>query len=255
MALQGFLRLAAILSVLLTLTACQTLPHHRLHHRVLDSPQKYEESNLQLIALPLSIKVKEMSAGGIREEVGPWTQTAEGHIISSMRSGEPFAGKFELTPLGALLEDERAAVDEHVALFGVVAGSAVVHTMISPVETAWLPKAKRFDYTLGPGLAFLRETTGADYSLIVFGEDVISSEGRKAAFVAAALFGVAIPLGHSFLLAGIVELQTGDIIWLNYEFSPSSGTFRERADVDLMLKSLFADYPGIEVYKKALVKK
>ena len=60
MALQGFLRLGVIVSVLLTLTACQTLPHHRLHHRVLEYPQKYKESNLQLIALPLSVKVKEM---------------------------------------------------------------------------------------------------------------------------------------------------------------------------------------------------
>jgi hypothetical protein len=247
-------RLSAVMSLLLLLTACQTLPQHRLHHRVLDTPQEYKESHLKLIALPLSIKVKEMSAGGIREEVGPWTQTAEGHIISSMRSGKPFAGKFDLIPLGALFADQQAKVDEHVTLFGVVAGSAMAHTMINPVETAWQPKAKRFDYTLGPGLAFLRETTGADYALVLFGEDVISSGGRKAAFVAAALFGVGIPLGHSFMLAGIVELQSGDIIWLNYAFSPGSGTFRERADVDSILSELFADYPGLEAYNKALEK-
>lgn len=253
MTYRSHFRLPLLLGVLMTLTACQTLPRHRLHHRVLETPQKYNETHLQLIALPLSIKVKEMSAGGIKEEVGPWTQTAEGHIISSMRSGKPFADKFDLIPLGALLADERVMVDEHVALFGVVARSAMGHTMINPVETAWLPKAKRFDYTLGPGLAFLRETTGADYALILFGEDVISSEGRKVAFVAAALFGVGIPLGHSFMLAGIVELETGDIVWLNYSFSPGSGTFRERADVDSMLRDLFADYPGLEAYKKILV--
>lgn len=254
MAHRGF-RLSVVLGVLLALTACQTLPTHRLHHRVLDAPQEYKEPHVKLLALPLSIKVKEMSAGGIREEVGTWTKTAEGHIVSAMRSGKPFAGKFDLIPLGALLEDERPVVDEHVALFSVVAGSAMGHIMINPVETAWLPKAKHFDYTLGPGLAFLRETTGADYALVLFGEDVISSEGRKVAFFAAALFGVGIPLGHSFMLAGIVELQTGDIIWLNYAFSPGSGTFRKRADVDSMLSELFADYPGLEAYKKALEKR
>ena len=249
----GF-RLPATLILFLALAACQTLPQHRLHYRVVDSPREYQKSHRKLVSLPLSIKVKEMSAGGLKEEVGPWTQTAEGHIISSMRAGKPFAGKFDLIPLPALLADERATVDEHIALFSVVAASAMVHTMINPVQAAWLPKAKHFDYTLGPGLAFLRETTGADYALILFGEDVISSEGRKAAFVAAALFGVGIPLGHSFLLAGIVELQTGDIIWLNYAFSPASATFRERADVDSMLTELFAGYPGLEVYKKAMEK-
>jgi len=247
-------RLLVALGVLLALTACQTMPKHRLHHRVLDTPQEYKESHVKLLAMPLSIKVKEMSAGGIQEEVGTWTKTAEGHIISAMRSGEPFAGKFDLIPLNALLVDEQAAVDEHVALFSVVAGSAMHHTMINPVETAWVPKAKRFDYTLGPGLVFLREATGADYALILFGEDVISSEGRKVAFFAAALLGVGIPLGHSFMLAGIIELQTGDIIWLNYTFSPGSGTFRERADIDSRLSELFADYPGIEAYRKAMDK-
>ena len=253
MAHRGY-RLMVVLGILLFLNACQTLPKHRLHHRVLDAPQEYNESHVKLLALPMSIKVKEMSAGGIHEEVGTWTKTAEGHIVSAMRSGEPFAGKFELIPLNALLVDERAVVDEHVSLFSVVAGSAMRHTMINPVETAWVPKAKQFDYTLGPGLEFLREASGADYALLMFGEDVIASEGRKVAFVAAALFGVGIPLGHSFMLAGIVELQTGDIIWLNYTFSPGSGTFRERADVDSILSELFADYPGLESYKKALGK-
>ena len=193
-----------------------------------------------------------MSAGGIGVAVGGCTFTAEGHMIWAMRSGKPFAGKFDLVPLKALQAEEREVVDEHIALFGVVAGSAMRHTMINPVATAWVPKAKRFDYTLGPGLAFLREETGADYALILFGEDVIASEGRKVAFVAAFLFGVGIPLGHSFMLAGIVELQTGNIIWLNYRFSPGSGTFREREDVDTILSELFADYPGLETYKKAL---
>ena len=246
------IRLLLALSVLLALTACQTLPKQRLHHRILDTPQDYTESHVKLIALPLSIKVKEMSAGGIKEEVGAWSKQAKGHIVSAMRSGKPFAGKFDLVPLGELSTDDQATVDEHVALFNVVAGSAMGHTMIGPVETAWVPKAKRFDYTLGPGLAFLREKTGAEYALILNGEDVISSEGRKVAFVAAALFGVGIPLGHSFMLAGIVELQTGDILWLNYTFSPGSETFRERADVDSRLSELFADYPGVEAYKKAV---
>ena len=248
------LRLWVVLGTVFILTACQTLPKHRLHHRILETPHEYEESHVNLIALPLSVKVKEMSAGGITEEVGAWTEQAKGHIVASMRSGEPFADKFELVPLGELPKDEQAVVDEHIALFEAVAGSAMRHTMINPVDAAWKPKVQHFDYTLGPGLAFLRERTGAEYALILFGEDVISSEGRKVAFVAAALFGVGIPLGHSFMLAGIVELRTGNILWLNYTFSPGSETFRERGDVDARLSELFVDYPGLETYRKVLEK-
>ena len=241
-------RVLFALGVMVALSACQALPRHKLHHRVISSPQILQLHPVRLVALPLSVRVKEMTAGGLMDEVGVWTHEAKGHIHAALQSGKPHANHFELVPLGELSEAENAAVEEHIALFDMVAGGAMGHTMVQPVAEAWQPKARRFDYTLGPGLAFLKQKTGADKALIVFGEDVISSAGRKAVFVVAAAFGVGLPLGHSFLIAGLVDLDSGDILWMDYTFSPSDKSFRNRADVDELLTELFTDYPGIESY-------
>ena len=53
---------------------------------------------------------------------------------------------------------------------------------------AWKHKVDHFDYTLGSGLAFLKERTNADAGLLVIGRHQIATGGRVAASVLAALF-------------------------------------------------------------------
>ena len=245
-------RFLFLFCALALLSACQTLPRHKVHHRVVAAPHMLQATPNTTVLLPLSVTVKEMTAGGLKDEVGDWTQAANDHIRMALQSGRPIGGTRKLVSLDDLSDAEDRVVEEHLALFNVVAGGALGHTMIQPIDTAWLPKARRFDYTLGPGLAFLREKTGADQALIIFGEDVISSEGRKAAAVVGALFGVVVPLGHSFLTAGIVDLQSGDILWMDYTVSGGNQTFRERADVDELLTELFSNYPGIDSYTQGI---
>lgn len=246
------LRLFSLVCVVATLSACQTLPRHKVHHRVVAAPHTLQAPTTKMVLLPLSIKVKEMSAGGIKDEVGDWSQAAKDHIRATLQSGGPVDGPLELMPLDGLSVEQDAVVEEHLALFNVVAGAALGHTMIQPVDAAWLAKAKRFDYTLGPGLAFLQASTGADRALVIFGEDVVSTAGRKATAVVGALLGVAVPLGHSFLLAGIVDLQRGDILWMDYTFSAGDQTFRDRIDVEELLTELFSNYPGIDSYTQGI---
>lgn len=244
------LRLALALTLLAMLAACETTPRHKLHYRVLQGEHQLIAQPRRALLLPLSIEVKEMSAAGVQDEVGSWTEQAKGHIGAALASGRPQSGRFELTPLPTLSVEEDAAVTEHIALFNVVAGSALGHTMIGPVAEAWRAKAERFDYTLGPGLSFLAERTGSDTALILFGEDVISTGGRKAAALVGAVFGVVIPLGHSFLIAGLIDLPSGDIVWMDYTLATGGETLLERADVDALLLELFSDYPGLEAHRK-----
>ena len=251
---QQLLRISFALGLVIALTACQTSPHHRIHNSVIDQPQTLQASSMRLLVLPLSVKVKEMSAAGIQDEVGEWTREANTHILESLQSGHPHNHRFELHKLGELSSEEDAIVEEHVALFDAVAGSALAHTMLPPVAKAWQPKVEHFDYTLGPGLAFLADKTGADKALIVFGEDVISTGGRKAAFIVAAAFGVGIPMGHSFMIAGLVDLKSGDILWMDYTFSAMDKTYRKRGHVDEVLTELFTDYPGIDSYLEGIRK-
>lgn len=115
-----------------------------------------------------------------------------------------------------------------------------------PFNTAWHFKAEHFDYTLGDGLGFLKEKYDLDAGLIISGEDVVSSSGRKTTAVLGAMFGVAIPLGHSILMGGLVDFRTGDLLWLNHVVSAAGqADLRDPASCLDLAKTLMKEYPGL----------
>ena len=99
-------------------------------------------------------------------------------------------------------------------------------------DPAWKHKREHFDYTLGPGLVYLQQKANADTALMVVGLDRVSSSGRKGTAVVAALFGVSIPLGSSNLVVGMIELESGDLLWTNSEFSYADEDLCKPEDAD-----------------------
>lgn len=238
----------SLLIMLALVSGCQSLPTHRINHQVL-ADERQIIGNHRVVILPLAVKVKELSLGGFVGEVGGWTRQAKSSINHALPAVLESAGNIELVTMPAQLsEEERQTIDEHLALYDVVAANAVKYSG----QAAWQHKMAHFDYTLGPGLAFLKEKSGADHALLIAGEDVISSNGRKGAFVVAAAFRIALPMGHSLFIGGLVDLETGDILWLNQASGSARDTFLEASDVEEMLTALYLDYPGIESYQKAL---
>lgn len=235
----------------LFLAGCQTLPKHRLHHTVLNAKQDLINKQHKVILLPIDVRVKEFSSGGIMDEIGSSSSQAT-QLFQDELPGVVQTKNIDLVGFPDTLSvQEQKLVEEYTALYNVVAANAIGYTgQLAP--PAWKHKLKHFDYTLGPGLRFLKEKSGADTALIIIGEDVISTSGRKAAFVIAALFGVAIPLGHTFIVGGLVDLETGDILWLNHVVEVSEKTFLKDQDVKEMLSTLYINYPGIEEYQKVI---
>ncbi len=122
--------------------------------------------------------------------------------------------------------------------------------------SGWRHKLDRFDYTLGNGLAFLQDRTGADSGLLVIGRHQIATAGRVAASVLAALFGgVVVPTSRNFLTTGVVDFETGDILWLNYSTSASGRDLRELETADKEVLRLLEKFPGLEAYRKGGSKK
>ncbi len=240
----GFSRNGFALLLLLTLTACNTVSTHRVHYTLLDKPQP-KEAVYPVLLLPADISVKEMSASGLTQEVGSWCKEAKGHVDMALAESGDALGRLRPVKLPALSEKEQELVEQYTTLYDTVAGAAIYYTRNSS-GTAWEHKIDHFDYSLGPGLAFLAEKTGVERALIITGEDVISSGGRKAAFVVAAMLGVSIPLGHTVLIAGVVDLRTGDLHWLDYAVSLDSETLRDPDDVRNLLNGLFDSFPGVE---------
>ena len=195
----------------------------------------------KVVLLPPQVFVFELSAGGVQTRMAEWEATARNNLTTAATRLAQDSGLFELVPTPSLTPADLDRLDAHIGLYDRVAQSVFVYGRGE--QSAWAHKKNEFDYTVGPGLAFLREQTGADAALIVLGSDFISSGERKAAFVVGLLLGVALPLGQSFITAGLVDLKTGDVQWMGFDSSTRMDT-RDPADVDDLMRALFQTYPG-----------
>jgi hypothetical protein len=229
-----------LLIITLLLAGCAATPSAKLHYSITQEPGSRPLQ--QIVLLPVDVDVYELSAGGVKEEVPEWSNTAETNIRNALLVAKGAGGTCCTTrrvDTSSLTPAEREILEEHLALFNRVATNAMLNT-------AWHFKAEHFDYTLGDGLGFLKEKYGLDAGLVITGEDVVSSSGRKTTAVLGAMFGVAIPLGHSILMGGLVDFSTGDLLWLNHVVSAAGQTdLRDPASCLELAKTLMQDYPGL----------
>ena len=195
----------------------------------------------KVVLLPPQVFVFELSAGGVPTRMADWEASARDNLSAAAIRRARESGLFELVPAPQLATADLDQLDAHIGLYDRVAQSVFVYGRGE--QAAWAHKKNEFDYTVGPGLAFLREQTGADAALIVLGADFISSGGRKAAFIAGLALGIIMPLGQSFMTAGIVDLKTGDVQWMSFDASSSMDS-RNPADVDGLMRALYQTWPG-----------
>ncbi|GAB4168089.1 MAG: hypothetical protein Fur0039_06160 [Rhodocyclaceae bacterium] len=212
-----------------------------IHHSLTDQPPR--PLPRKMVAIPADILVREVSAGGVLERVPKWTEEASSNCTRAIREIAAERSDFELLAQPELSEEEREVLERYLATYLVVGSTAHGLTVID--DPAWAHKRKHFDYTLGTGLAFLRERTGADAAILMVGDDVVSTGERKTLAVVGALFGVAVPLGRSILAAGVVDLATGDILWMNYSASLQYD-LKDYASVRKMFDEMFRAYPGLD---------
>lgn len=197
----------------------------------------------KVVLLPPQVFVYELSAGGVPTRMADWEAAARDNVTGAATRLARESRLFELVPAPALASEAREQLEAYIGLYERVALS--VFNFGRGIQDAWAHKKQEFDYTLGPGLAFLREQTGADAALIVLGTDFISSAGRKAAFIAGLALGVVMPLGQAFITAGVVDLKTGDVQWMSFDASASLDS-REAADIDALIRDFYRTWPGLQ---------
>lgn len=234
---------------LLFLAGCATTrTTHNVHFSLVEDATP--DVPARIVVITPDITVSEISAGSVIEEVPEWSAHATQVVMSALKAYVAERPDVELVTLPDLDIKERALLKEFRALYDITSGSAFFATSLG--GDAWQHKYARFDYTLGPGLEFLRERTGADAALFIVGEDYVSSAGRVGTAVVGALLGVGVQLGHSFLSFGVVDLDNGDLLWLNYTVAYASRNLRDHEDDAYMIEDLLEDFPGIEYVRKSL---
>jgi len=200
-----------------------------------------------LLAEP-DIRVHEISAGELVEEVHEWSQKASGAAAKSVEELAQSSGMFVLVQPSKLSDAERGTLDQYGSLYALVSGSAYAaqHSMYS----AWKERAANFDYTLGPGMDGISKNAKLDAVVFVVGTDYISSASRKAAMALGVALGLLAGryLGPeskpAFLSAGIVDMHTGELLWYSTELRSGSDDLRDPAVVRSLVEDLFKTYPG-----------
>jgi hypothetical protein len=235
-------RLWGWLAVCILLAGCTAGPPAKVHYTLEQDPGSRPLQ--RVVLLPVDVDVYEMSAGGVKEEVPEWSRSAEANVRSALLVSREAGGNCCVTEpvdTSALTPQESELLEEHLALFDSVIANAISW------ESVRKTGSQRFDYTLGEGLAFLKTKYGIDAGLIILGEDVVSTTGRKTTAVVGAMFGVAVPLGHSILMGGLVDFASGDLLWMNYQVA-AGGTedLRDAESCLALAKKLMAGYPGLQ---------
>ena len=162
------------------------------------------------------IELSEVMAGGMTEPRREWTSAAR--LLLPQAAREVLARQGigmqpdYLLPADAGPDDPR----RQITLLSQAVSMSILQYSRSTGTGPLRNKHGRFDWSLGPGVAVLREATGADYALFTYVRDSYASGGRTAMRVAGMiLLGGDIGGGMQVGVASLVDLRTGQVVWHN----------------------------------------
>lgn len=203
-------------------------------------------SNKKILVFRPSVRVGSQSTGGMFEPNAEWTERAKANIQVALEKYQKKLGN-EVIIAPEAYGDDAGNLEEHMVLFGAISQAVIEYQFFAGNR---LPTKKRdnkadvFDWSLGAGVASLPGARDADYALFIYNKDAYGSTGRKVLQVLAALGpGIAVSSGEHQGFAGLVDLRTGDLLWLNAD-GQMGGDVREVDGSEKRVQQLLEDFPG-----------
>lgn len=191
------------------------------------------EKGKRVVVIEPDVILSELTAGGIAEPRADWTAAGKAFIKSDIAAFLAVRN-IDAVPSGEITNPREIQL---MKLNGAV-GVAILENTILNLPT----KRKDFNWTLGPGVAALRDRYGCDYALFVFMRDSYSSAGRTAMIIGAALLGVGITGGRQIGLASLVDLRSGQIVWFN-RLTSQYGSLKDAKDANDTVANLLKGLP------------
>ena len=192
------------------------------------------------------VSVGAQSTGGMFEPNADWTDKARKNIEAALGQLQAGLGNKVVIAPEAYGEQARL-VEEYTGLFDAVSNAVVTYQFFVGNR---LPTKKRnnkagiFDWSLGAGVRDLPGAKDADYALFIYNKDAYGSTGRKILQVVAAFGpGISVKSGEHKGAAGLVDLRTGDLLWLNADFA-MGGDPRETDGAAKRVGQLLEEFPG-----------
>lgn len=195
------------------------------------------------------VQVGSQSMGGLFEPNAEWTNQAREHIALALAEQQLLLGNEVVEAPEAYGEDAELLL-EYQLLFGAVADAVREYQFFVGNR---LPTKKQdnkddvFEWSLGPGVSQLPGASDADYALFIYNRDEYGSTGRKILQVGLALFGgIGVQSGAHLGYAGLVDLKTGELLWLNAD-GQMGGDVREVDGAQKRVRQLLEEFPGSEL--------
>ncbi len=212
--------------------------------RTLRTSPTYDEviKTTKVIAvMPPDVKVNELTAGGVTQEIDEWSQKAKEYITEALKKhlSERFNVQVKFIEEPWLKKEHKELWRDYRSLYDAVSYSALMHAYPGIDEFPY--KKEKFDYTLGADISQLSSVCGADAVLFIWGFDIETSTGRKwVEFFDAAVLGVSF-IHPSALTFGLVNGKTGDLEW--YVTSPGGEyNFRNEKQLDGLVEWMTQNY-------------
>ena len=195
---------------------------------------------VRILVFRPDVKVGSQSAGGVVTPNAEWTASARKYLSEAMVAAKP-GGASEVVFMPELEGENAALLADYRSLFKGVANTVLQYRLFKGNR---LPtKITGFEYTLGTGVAQLGALGGGDYGLFIVTDDAYGSAGRKMLQIfAAAAVGASVSSGVHTGYAGLVDLKTGDLVWINADFK-MGGDVRDAEGATKRVAQLLEDFP------------
>lgn len=209
-----------------------------------------EQGDVNIVVFRPDVHVGSLKVGGVDEPNPDWTEAARKNIQTAMENSSAAQGA-KMKFLGEFEGADAEMVNDYRGLFQAVSSAIFQHEMFpgNRLPTKQLNRGEKgkkkyaFDWTMGPETARLKQATGGDYALFFYTYDSYGDAGRKVAQVAmAVLFGAWVPAGVHIGYAGLVDLNTGEIVWFNTDLA-MGGDVRDGEGANKRVSQLLADFP------------
>ncbi len=208
-------------------------------------------SQKKILIFRPAVSAGAQSTGGLHEANAEWTERAKANIQAALNKLQSQLGNAVVNAPDSFGDDARN-VEEHMALFAAVSRAVIEYQFFvgNRLPTKKLDnKAAIFDWSLGEGVSSLPGAKDADYGLFIYNKDEFGSTGRKLLQVVAILgAGIAVKSGEHVGYAGLVDLKTGDLLWLNAD-AAMGGDVREPDGSEKRVLQLLEDFPGNAIGK------
>jgi hypothetical protein len=203
-----------------------------------------QPGTVRIALLEPRIMVGEQSTGGMFEPNADWTEQARENLERELTKALGNVGN-EVVRLNLNVTPEADSLRRYNYLFGAVAGSVIEYQFFPGNRLPTKKREKFFEWTVGPGLREVAALEGYDYVLMIRTKDAYGSTGRKALQIVGLLAGVGVTSGEHVGMAGLIDVKTGDLVWLNADLQ-MGGDPRTPEGAAKRVSQLLEGFPGME---------